>query len=212
MASGCIRLPSVQRAQIFDRERVVWAGEQRAGRRVGGADRLLHGRSVGQPGVQRLPQSSCVRPIGARQTGRAPQQGKVGGLCAEGQVGDAAERVQQRRRPAREPFRRGQAGRERRLEHKVGPAAHGRFGAGVFFQHRQVAALHIVAAHRAHDCGIRAQNAARLGDMVRVARVKGIVFGDNAADGHGFSLLGYGGILVRYGQIMACTFRTNRVK
>ena len=110
-------------------------------------------------------------------------------LRAEGQVGHAAKRIQQRDRASREPLRRGQAGRERRFQHKVGPAAHRGFGARVFLHHRKVAALHEIAAHRADDCAIPAQNAPRLGNMVRVARVEGVVFGDDAADGHGqFSL------------------------
>ena len=132
-------------------------------------------------------------------------------LCAEGQVGDAAERVQQRRRPAREPLRRGQAGRERRLQHKVGAARTRRLGAGVFLQHGQVAALDKIAAHRAHDGGFRAQRAAGLRDMVRVARVERVVFGDDAADGHRRCSFKRG-ILCARAKIMACTFADKSCK
>ena len=44
-----------QRAQVFDAKRVVRRGEQRTRLRIGGADRLLHGRGIGKPGGKAMP-------------------------------------------------------------------------------------------------------------------------------------------------------------
>ena len=184
----------VQRAQVFDRECVVRGREQRTRLCVGGADRLLHGRGIGQPGGKALPQRFA---LAEGQGGRLLQKRKVGLLRAEGQVSYAAERVQQRDCAAREPLGRGQTGRKRRFQHKIRPAAHRGFGARVFLHHRKVAALHEIAAHRAHDRPIRAQNAPRFRNMVRVACVEGVIFSDNAADSHGrISFAADGGLLM----------------
>ena len=174
----------VQRAQILDRERVVRGGKQRTGFGVGSADRLLHGGGIGQPGGERLPQCVCVFAFRTGQVGGALQQREISLLRTEREVRDASKRIQQRNRAERKAGRRPQTGGKRRFQHQICAAPHSGFRAAVLFYDRKVAALDEIAAHRAHNGRIRAQRAAGFGKVMRVSRVKRIIFGHNAADGH----------------------------
>ena len=93
--------------------------------------------------------------------------------------------MQRLHRTLGEALRRGQRRRERQFRNKVSAAAHRHLGAGVLVEHGKIAALDEIAAHHTHDNGIFAQNAPRFGDVVQVSRVERVVFGGDAADGHG---------------------------
>ena len=182
MEHGSIRIPHneylerVQRAAVPPAQ-VAGAGgqavrpvpQQAAHRRLpGGGEGHPPVHKAAQPGpVFRRVQALCG-PLQHRERPR---------LAAEGQVGDNARPRQKGHRSPGEALRRGHGPHRGQLQHQIRAPGQGQGGAGPLVRQGAVRALDPMPAHGAHDPRVRPQQAARLGEVPGVPRVKRVIFG-----------------------------------
>ena len=113
----------------------------------------------------------------------------VPALAAEGERVHHLGSCQQANRPPSEGFRRRQGPNRGQLQHQVSAPQQGQTGPGPLVQGGGTAALDPVTAHDSRHGAVFAQNPAAFRDLVGVAGVERIVFGDDTDDVHEIDLL-----------------------